>query len=323
MKVFVLDDYQNVVTRLEALRKLDGLDVELSVLNTHIGDESELIERLRDVECLVLIRERTTITERIIDALPQLKLIVQTGRLAGCIDLPACERRGIKVCEGSGSPVAPAELTWALVLAASRRIVPYAGNLERGVWQRTASDLGDETLGTVLNGRTLGIWGLGRIGARVAAYGRAFGMNVVVHGREQSQEAAQKAGYEYIADRSAFMGAIDVLSVHLKMNSGTKHMITVEDLSKMREGSLFVNTSRAELVAPGALLAAMEKGRPTYAALDVFESEPEGVKPYLEHPRILCTPHVGFVERSTYELYFDTAFNQVREFVLNSKNSSC
>ncbi len=309
----MLDDFQGAVARLEAARLLAGSGVELEVLTRHLP-EDELIARLADADALVLIRERTQVTARLVESLPRLRLVVQTGRLAGCIDLDACARRGVTVRDGSGSPVAPAELTWALVLAASRRLVSYAEQLRNGAWQRTAADLDGEALGSSLHGRTLGVWALGRIGSRVAGYGKAFGMRVLTHGREATREAAERAGYEYVADRRAFLAEVDVLTLHLKLNRETRHLIGPDDLAALRADALLVNTSRAELIAPGALLAALDRGRPGAAALDVFEDEPEGVRPYLDHPRVLCTPHLGFVERATYESYFETAFGQLRDF---------
>lgn len=313
MKAYVLDDFQGVVARLDAVRLLAGSGVQLEVLTRHLP-EDELIARVADADALVLIRERTQVTARLVESLPRLRLVVQTGRLAGCIDLEACERRGVAVRDGSGSPVAPAELTWALVLAASRRLVPYAENLRCGAWQRTTPDLAGEALGNLLDGRTLGVWALGRIGNRVAGYGKAFGMRVLAHGRAATRTAAEAAGYEYVADRRAFLGELDVLTLHLKLNRETRHLIAPDDLAALRPDALLVNTSRAELIAPGALLAALDQGRPSAAALDVFEDEPEGARGYVEHPRVLATPHLGFVERSTYEAYFQTAFGQLRDF---------
>lgn len=314
MKITVLDDYQGVVSRLAAARVLDGLPVRLEVKTERIADEARLVEALWDTDCLVLIRERTAIGAGVIDALPRLKLIVQTGRLSGCIDLEACRRRGVEVRDGGGNPIAPTEHTWALILAASRRLLPYAQQLEHGRWQRSAEHLAEERLGRVVQGRTLGIWSLGKIGGRVAAIGGAFGMEVLVHGREQSRSAAQAAGYTFVADRREFLSRADVLSLHLRLTPETRHMITAEALAAMRPDALLVNTSRAELLAPGALLAALKAGRPGAAALDVFEDEPGGVAAYLGHPGILCTPHLGFVEQDTYEAYFREAFTHVRAF---------
>lgn len=320
-KVTVLDDYQGVVAQLAACKILDGLDIELEILRERIGDEAALIAALEGSDCLVLIRERTTISAAVIAALPRLKLIVQTGRLSGCIDLEACARHGVAVRDGSGNPVAPAELTWALILAASRRIVPYARQLEQGRWQRSAPAGQDERLGRTLSGRKLGIWGLGKIGKRVAAVGRALGMTVVVHGREQSRAAADAEGLLFVADRRAFLAQLDVLSLHLRLCPETRHLIGADDLAAMRPDALLVNTSRAELLAPGALVDALRAGRPGAAALDVFENEPAGASAYLGLPNVLCTPHLGFVERDTYEAYFGEAFTHVRNYFVGTAAS--
>lgn len=315
MKVTVLDDYQGVVARLDAAKVLDGSSVSLKVITERIADDARLIEALQDTDCLILIRERSQISARIIDALPALKLIVQTGRLAGCIDLEACRRRGIEVRDGSGNPIAPTELTWALILAASRRLLPYADRLAQGEWQRSSERIEHERLGRVVHGRTLGIWALGKIGSRVAAIGQAFGMRILVHGRDQSRDAAERAGYEFVADRREFLSQLDVLTLHLRLGPETRHMIGADEFAAMRPDALLVNTSRAELLAPGALCEALDRGRPGAAALDVFEDEPAGAVPCLNHPSILCTPHLGFVEQDTYEAYFREAFANVRRFV--------
>jgi D-3-phosphoglycerate dehydrogenase len=270
---------------------------------------------LADTDCLVLIRERTQISASLIAALPRLKLIVQTGRLSGCIDLEACARHGVVVKDGSGNPVAPAELTWALILAASRRLVPYARQLEQGHWQRTSGEFSGERLGRALGGRTLGIWGYGKIGKRVAAVGRALGMKVVVHGRDQSRAAAEADELTYVADRRSFLAQIDVLTLHLRLCAETRHLVSANDLAVMKPDALLVNTSRAELLAPGSLLQALRNGCPGSAALDVYENEPDGVADYLAHPAVLCTPHLGFVEQDTYEAYFREAFTHIRDFI--------
>lgn len=315
MKLYVLDDYQDVVKNLRAAGRLAGLPLDLTILTTPFASEQAAIDRLQDAEGVVLIRERTVLTERIINALPALRLVVQTGRLSGAVDVAACQRRGIAVKDGTGSPVAPAELTWALILASMRRIVPYVSRLKDGQWQRAADDLAGEALGVAVKGRNLGIWGLGRIGQRVAAVGQAFGMAVLVHGRAQTAETAAKLNYEYCADRESFLSRSDILSLHLKLNGETRHMIGAGDLALMKPGSLLVNTSRAELMAPGVLLAALDAGCPGFAAVDVYEDEPAGAAVYAAHPKVLATPHIGFVEQDTYESYFGTAFAQVAEFL--------
>lgn len=313
-KVTVLDDYQGVVGQLAARRRLAGADIELAILTKPIREEGALIAALRDSDALVLIRERTTISAQIIAALPRLRLIVQTGRLSHCLDLEACARHGIAVRDGTGNPQAPAELTWALILAASRRIVPYVRQLEQGLWQRTTPALADERLGRALGGRTLGIWGYGKIGKRVAQVGQALGMTVVVHGRQPSRAAAEAAGLGYIAERRDFLGQVDVLTLHLRLCAETRHLLGPKELAAMRPDALLVNTSRAELLAPGALLAALRAGRPGAAALDVFADEPAGAAEFMAHPAVLCTPHLGFVEQDTYEAYFSEAFAHLRDF---------
>lgn len=321
MKLTVLDDYQGVVPTLEAVDELAGLPVDLQVVTRRIERAEALVEALADTDAVVLIRERTRITARILAALPRLKLIVQTGRLSGAIDLEACHRLGVAVRDGSGNSIAPAEMTWALILAASRRVVPYHDELARGHWQRSSATLSGERLGRSLHGLTLGVWSLGKIGSRVAAIGRAFGMRILVHGRDQSRTAADEAGHVYVADRRKFLGDVDVLSLHLRFTPETRDLIGPDDLAAMRPDALLVNTSRAELIQPGALLSALDRGHPGYAALDVFENEPEGVAPYLAHPNVLCTPHLGFVERETYEAYFRQAFTHVRVFLSGPPSS--
>ena len=290
-KVTVLDDYQGVVARLDAARLLDGLDVELNVLTQRVDNPAALASLLADSDGLVLIRERTQITASLLDALPRLRWIVQTGRLSACIDLAACQRRGIVVKDGSGSPIAPTELTWALILAASRRLLPYVRQLEQGHWQRSAPTLAEEALGRSVHGRTLGVWGYGKIGRRVAAIGRAFGMQVLAHGRSGSQQAAQADGVAFIADRREFLSQLDILTLHLRLTPETQHLIGEAELACLRPDALLVNTSRAELLAPGVLLASLAKGRPGAAALDVFADEPDGVAPYLDSPRC-CARHI-------------------------------
>ena len=313
--VVVLDDTQGVVAGLQAARRLDGLPARLVVHTERLMGEDALIAGLQDADVVVLIRERSRLSARVLAGLPRLRLVVQTGRLAGAVDLAAAEAQGIQVLDGGGSPIAPAELTIALILAARRRLVAYAQRLQEGCWQRTHADLGQEALGVSVAGRTLGVWGLGRIGQRVARVGQALGMSVLVHGRAGSRAVSETAGYTFVTDRFDFLSGSDILSLHLKLTPETRGLLGPTELAAMKPDSLLVNTSRAELLAPGALLAALAQGRPGGAALDVYEDEPDGAAPYLGHPRILCTPHLGFVERDTFELYFDTAFRQVAEWI--------
>lgn len=304
MKIAVLDDYQDCVRTLDCFARLHGHDVR--VINETIRDPHALAARLEGVEALVLIRERTRVGRDLLALLPSLRAISQTGRAGGHIDVDACTERGIAVLAGSGSPHAPAELTWALVLAAMRGVAHEAAMLRAGRWQTV--------LGRTVRGRTLGIYGYGNIGRLVAGFGRAFGMNVLAYGREGSLERARADGVACTSERRRFFGDSDVLSLHVKLSPETRGLVTAADLSAMRPGSLFVNTSRAELVEPGALLAALEAGRPGVAAVDVFESEPNVTDPLIAHPRVLATPHIGYVERDSYELYLGTAFDNLVAF---------
>ncbi|HZX26736.1 MAG TPA: D-2-hydroxyacid dehydrogenase family protein [Telluria sp.] len=310
MKIAILDDYQDAVRGLDAFRLLEGHEVK--VFNNSVRGLGQLSLRLAPFEALVLIRERTPITRALLSKLPNLKLISQTGKLAGHVDVAACSERGVAIAEGVGSPVAPAELTWALVMAAQRRIVPYASNLKDGLWQTASVNPALNGLGVVNKGRTLGIWGYGKIGRLVAGYGRAFGMRVLVWGSAASRAAAEADGHTAAPTRASFFATADVLTLHLRLNDATRGIVTAADLACMKPDALFVNTSRAELVEEGALEAALQRGRPGRAALDVYPSEPLAADaPLLRIPTVLATPHLGYVEKDSYELYFDAAFRNV------------
>ena len=321
MRIAILDDYQDSVRHLACFAALSGHEVK--IFTNTVKGVGQLAVRLRDADALVLIRERSQITRPLLDKLPQLQVIAQTGRLgrdaegrpcAPHLDLAACTERGIAVLEGRGDPTAPAELTWALVLAAQRRVPQYAMRLIHGAWQQSglkgANMPPNHGLGRVLKGSTLGIWGYGKVGRLVAGYGRAFGMRVLVWGREASQSAAARDGFELAASRAALFEHSDVLSLHLRLNDQTRGIVRFEDLARMKPSALIVNTSRAELFeSADALVRALNQGRPGFAALDVFESEPilQG-HPLLRLENTLCTPHLGYVEQSSYELYFGRAF---------------
>ena len=242
----ILDDYQDAVRKLNCADKLDAFAAK--VYTNTVKGIGQLSVRLRDADVIVLIRERTQITRQLVEKLPRLKLIAQTGRMGTHIDVDACTERGIAVAEGVGNPVAPAELTWALIMAATRRLPQYISTLKHGGWQqsglKSASMPANFGLGTVLRGKTLGIWGYGRIGQLVAGYGKAFGMNVLVWGREASREKAIADGCQAATSRDEFFAQSDVLSIHLRLNRETAGIVTLEDLSRMKPTSLFVNTSR-------------------------------------------------------------------------------
>jgi D-3-phosphoglycerate dehydrogenase len=318
MNIVILDDYQDAVRKLQCADRLDAFAAK--VYTNTVKGIGQLSIRLRDADVIVLIRERTQINRQLIEKLPRLKLIAQTGRMGSHIDVDACTERGIAVAEGVGSPVAPAELTWALIMAATRRLPQYISTLKHGGWQqsglKSASMPTNFGLGTVLRGKTLGIWGYGRIGQLVAGYGKAFGMNVLVWGREASRDKAAADGCQAAGSREEFFAHSDVLSLHLRLNEETAGIVTLEDLSRMKPTSLFVNTSRAELLQPDALLVALNRGRPGLAAIDVFESEPilQG-HALLRLENCICTPHIGYVEQESYELYFSVAFDNVVNFI--------
>lgn len=317
MKIAILDDYQDAVRKLNCFEMLAGHDVK--VFNNTVRGLGQLASRLAEVEALVLIRERTPITSQLLAKLPNLRMISQTGRVSSHIDLDACTDRGVAVLEGTGSPVAPAELTWALVMAAQRRIPQYVANLKQGAWQqsglKTSALPPNFGLGQVLRGQTLGIWGYGKIGRLVAGYGKAFGMNVLIWGREHSLEAARADGYTAAESREALFEQSDVLSLHLRLHDDTRGIVKQEDLMRMKPTSLLVNTSRAELLEENALVNALSHNRPGMVAIDVFESEPilQGYS-LLRMENVICTPHIGYVERESYELYFSAAFRNILAF---------
>ena len=318
MIIIILDDYQDAVRKLRCASKLDPLNAK--VFTNTVKGIGQLSVRLRDAEVLVLIRERTHFPRQLLEKLPKLKLIAQTGRVGPHIDIEACTRLGIAVAEGVGSPIAPAELTWALIMASMRRLPQYIGNLKHGAWQQSglkaASMPPNFGIGMLLRGKTLGIWGYGRIGQLVAGYGRAFGMQVQIWGSEHSRARAVADGHTAAESREAFFAQCDVLSLHLRLCETTRAMVTLDDLNRMKPTALFVNTSRAELLSEGALVSALNRGRPGMAAIDVFESEPilQG-HPLLRLENAVCTPHIGYVEQDSYELYFDAAFDNVLNFV--------
>jgi D-3-phosphoglycerate dehydrogenase len=306
MNIVIPDDYQDAVRGLSCFAKLAGHDVTIHC--DTVKDEDALAARFGEADALVLIRERTAITDTLLARLPRLKLISQTGKGTAHIDVAACVRRGVIVSAGTGSPYAPAELTWALVLAAMRRIPQEAARLRAGQWQ--------STIGTLLRGRTLGVWGYGKIGSLVAGYGRAFGMRVVVWGREGSLSRAVADGYETALNKETLLAESDVLTLHLRLTKETRGIMTAADLASMKRDALLVNTSRAELIEPNALAAALRAGRPGFAAVDVYEEEPVlgAAHPLLQLENAVCTPHLGYVEKDSYELYFGQAFDQVAAF---------
>lgn len=306
MRIAIPDDYADCVRHLDCFSKLTGHDVD--IFKDTVKTVPELAARLQHAEAIVLTRERTAISAELLDQLPTLRCISQTGKIAAHIDLAACTARGVVVMEGSGTGAATAEMTWALLLASRRHVVAEANRLRAGQWQNT--------VGQQLQGQRLGVWSYGRIGQQVAAYGRAFGMRVWVWGRAESTALARAHGFVVAPSREAFFVQSDVISLHVRLNAETRGMVTPDDLAKMKRSAVLVNTSRAELIAPGALVQALRQGRPGFAAVDVFEDEPVlgASHPLLALPNALCTPHLGFVERDNYERYFGIAFDNINAF---------
>jgi len=308
MHITILDDYFDPLRTLACFRRLDGHQV--TVWNDHLQDEESLAERLRDTEALVLIRERTQIRAPLLARLPALRLISQRS-VYPHIDVAACTQHGVVVSSNlhQGTPsYAAAELTWALVLAVARQLPQQVAAMKAGVWQTG--------VGSTLRGKRMGIFGYGRIGSEVARYGQAFGMRVQVWSRPASLERARTDGVETVASQTELFQTSDVLSLHLRLVPATRGIVTAADLAHMKPSAMLINTSRAGLVAPGALLAALREGRPGAAGLDVFDAEPlrDPDDPLLNLPNVVCTPHIGYVTREEYELQFTDIFDQITAY---------
>jgi D-3-phosphoglycerate dehydrogenase len=308
MKIAILDDYFDTLRTLPCFAKLAGHDV--TIFTDHVQDTDALAARLADTEVLVLFRERTKIQAGLLDRLPNLRLISQRS-VYPHIDIAACTRHGIIVSSNqhAGTPsYAAAELTWGLVLAAARQIPQQMAALKSGIWQTG--------VGTTLRGKTLGILGYGRIGAAVATYGQAFGMRGLAWSSPASLDRARADGVEPASSKADLFATSDVLSLHLRLYPSTRGVVTADDLALMKPDSLLINTSRAGLIAPGALETALHAGRPGGAAVDVFETEPvlDGAHPLLSMPNVVCTPHIGYVSRDEYELQFSDIFDQITAY---------
>ncbi len=304
MKIAVIDDYQDAFRTLKCYPKLQGHEVV--VYNDTEKDPKRLAERLKDAEAVILTQQRSSFPRAVIERLPKLRLVSQTGSVTSHIDVAACTERGIVVSAGgSGGPHATAELTWALILATLRHIPYEVRRLREGHWQ--------STLGTAVRGKTLGIYALGRIGSQVAQVGRAFGARILCWGREGSTRRAREAGYEVAESREAFFAASDILSLHLPLKPETRGIVMREDLARMKPTALIVNTSRAGIVAEGALVDALRAGRPGFAAVDVFEEEPVigGAHPLLKMDNAVCTPPLGYVEQERYDAHYGAVIDQI------------
>jgi D-3-phosphoglycerate dehydrogenase / 2-oxoglutarate reductase len=304
MKIAVIDDYQDAFKKTKAYPKLSGHEV--IVYNDSEKDPVKLAARLKDAEVVLLTQQRSPLPAAVIDRLPKLKMISQTGRNTAHVDVARCAEKGIVIsAAGAGGPNATAELTWALILANLRHIPEEVQRVKNGEWQKT--------IGVGLSGKTLGVYAFGKIGSIVAGVGRAFGMRVICFGREGSTTRAREAGFEVAASRQAFFQEADVVALHLPLNKETRGIVTAEDLALMKPTALLVNTSRAPIIAEGALVAALKKGRPGRAAVDVYESEPmlDKENPLLSMPNVTCTPHLGYVEERTYESIYAVAVDQI------------
>jgi len=308
MKITILDDYHDTVRTLPCFAKLTGFEV--SIWNDHVQDTDVLAERLKDTEVLVLIRERTKIRAALLECLPRLRLISQRS-VWPHIDIDTCTRLGIVVSSNmhAGTPsYATAELTWGLILAAARQIPRQMSALRAGRWQ-----IG---VGTTLRGKTLGLYGWGRIAHVVAGYSRAFGMAVMVWAREASRERARQEGFAVAESKAVLFEQCDVVSLHMRLVDATRHIVTAADLARMKPTAILVNTSRAPLIEPGALVAALRAGRPGFAAVDVYEDEPviDPGHPLLTMDNVVATPHIGYVSSEEYELQFADIFDQIAAY---------
>lgn len=318
MNIVILDDYQDAVRKLNCASKLD--DFQAKVYTNTVKGIGQLSVRLKDADILVLNRERTQLSRQLIEKLPRLKLIALTGRQGDYIDISACTQRGIAVAEGIEIPTAAAELTWALIMSSMRRLPQYIGNLKHGAWQQAGLKSGampvNFGVGQTLRGKSMGIWGYGKVGQLVAGYAKAFGMNVFIWGSSSARHRALEDGHMIAPSCEELFKTCDVVSIHLRLLDSTRHAITHDLLSAMKPTSLLVNTSHPDLVETDALIAGLNRGHPGMAAVDVFENEPilQG-HALLRLENCICTPHIGYVELDSYEAMFGAAFDNVVGFI--------
>lgn len=307
MKITILDDYQNVIEKLNCFSILQGQDIE--ILHKTEKDPEKLSVLIANTEILVLTRERTEITNELLIKLPKLKLISQTGKISNHLDLNACTKYKIAVAEGIGSPVAPAELTWALIMNTVRQIPQAIEGMKNGKWQIN--------IGQTINGKTIGIWGYGKIGQKIAQYAKAFGASVLVWGSENSRNKAVEGGFQKSETKEDFFKNADVITFHLRLNVNTIGIIKEKDLLNMKENGVLINTARAELIEKGALERVIKKGKKILVGVDVYEVEPIFDKNFelLKYENVICTPHLGYVEQNGYEMYFKKAFENVINFI--------
>lgn len=311
MRIAFPDDYQYVIESLDCFSKLS--DHEVTIVHEYIPDEVTLAKALNDPEVLILTRTRTAVNDKLLSLLPNLKLISQTGKNAGHIDEKACAAHGVAIVEGRGNPIATAELSWLLLMNGLRLIPQAIEGMKKGRWQIN--------MGRRVYGKRIGIWGYGKIGKRMAQYAKVFGAEVVIWGSDQSRTLAVKDGFNIAESKIEFFSTCDVVSLHLRLKEATKGIVKKEDLLLMKKDSLLVNTSRAALIENGALVSALQAGRPGFASVDVYEREPifDTSHPLLEMDNVICTPHLGYVEREGYELYFSIAIDNALHFFADSR----
>lgn len=307
MKITILDDYQNAVQGLNSFGLLKEQNVQ--ILNYTEKNIELLAKKLHDTNILILIRERTTIDENLLKLLPNLKLISQTGKISNHLNLADCNTYKVAVAEGIGSPIAPAELTWALLMNTVRQIPQAISAMKKGNWQTN--------IGSTVCGKTIGIWGYGKIGQKVAQYATVFGAKVLVWGSDISRNKAESDGFEKANSKEEFFKNSDIITLHLRLNEKTLEIVRESDLMMMKKNATLINTARAELIEKGALLKCMKLGKPSFAGIDVYEEEPVYDKNFelLKMNNVVCTPHIGYVEKNGYELYFEKAFENALNFI--------
>ncbi len=307
MKITILDDYQNVINKLSCFSLLEGHEV---IILHHTEKNTEKLSALiKETEILVLTRERTEISEDLLSKLPNLKLISQTGKISNHLNLAACTKYNVAVAEGIGSPIAPAELTWLLMMNTIRKVPQAIDGMKKGQWQIN--------IGSSIHGKTIGIWGFGKIGQKIAQYAKVFGANVLVWGSEASRNKAVAAGFQKAESKEYFFKNADIVTLHLRLNDATFGIVAESDLMNLNENAVLINTARAELLAPNALLNVLKSGKKIFIGVDVYENEPIYDTNYelLNMDNVVCTPHLGYVEQNGYELYFRTAFENIIHYI--------
>ena len=307
MKITILDDYQNVIDKLSCFSLLEGHEVK--ILHHTEKNTEKLSALIKETEILVLTRERTEISEDLLSKLPNLKLISQTGKISNHLNLATCNKYKVAVAEGVGSPIAPAELTWLLMMNTVRKVPQAIDGMKKGQWQIN--------IGSSIHGKTIGIWGYGKIGQKIAQYAKVFGANVLVWGSEASRNKAVEAGFQKAESKEYFFKNADIVTLHLRLNDATFGIVAESDLINLKENAVLINTARAELIAPNALLNVLKSGKKIFVGVDVYENEPIYDTNYelLNMDNVVCTPHLGYVEQNGYELYFRTAFENIIHYI--------